>query len=467
VPAASSAPGAGVRIVAPRPLNDRGEWRPPYSEAGFLCTTPVLCAVDPAGGPVHWRVTVYRGGRPAGTLTGSGRTFTFRPADAEHGHLTGPVAVEITAEPISSSAQPRAPDAPDEEPDCERQSEADAPAAGSQPGAGAVSAVSAPRPASTANAKSAIPGALRAPQSTLWIRQDEVDQLRQEYLDLPGRNVNLAPRSAFIDRGAYEQDGGLLVPWPDLNRTQREDGGAYDHILLTAALREGLRRWQQALGSRALEITSGFRNPVKQRLTNGRGGREGAPGSMHQYGRAVDVRASLRRDFRDWVQVAWAALDAGADYVETAPEGGWNHVHADWRHDGQGPPLTVKLEIAGRVLDADGNSVPAARVVGSSDTAGGTEGMPAWEGPDAEGRFLLRTVWHPGRPYRLRAVGEGSAALLALTVPEGATGLVHLETDLTLLPESLRAALARRSVRLASRGWRGRISPRRRRSRRG
>ena len=159
---------------------------------------------------------------------------------------------------------------------------------------------------------------------------------------------------------------------------------------------------------------------------------------MHQYGRAVDVRASLRQDPRDWIQVAWAALDAGADYVETAPEGGWSHVHADWRRDGQGPPLTVKLEISGRVVDADGQPVPAAQILGSSDAAGGRAGMPPWEGPDDEGRFVLRTVWRPGKPYRLRALGEVGTATQIVTVPEGASGLVHLETELVLTPEPLR-----------------------------
>jgi len=175
---------------------------------------------------------------------------------------------------------------------------------------------------------------------------------------------------------------------------------------------------------------------------------------MHQYGKAVDVRASLRQDFRDWVQVAWAALDAGADYVETASEGGWNHVHADWRHDGQGPPLTVRLEIAGQVVDPEGHPVPSARVLGTSDAAGGTAGMPAWEGPDAEGRFVLRTVGRPGRPYRLRAHTEHGGATQLVQVPEGATGLVHLETELVLVPNILRAALSHRSFRLASRGGR-------------
>jgi hypothetical protein len=436
----------GFHITAPRPLNGRGEWLPPNSDDGFLSTTPIVCEATVGDPPlpvrseedrspdteavsqpaehsrlaspvsrVQWRITVFRGGRTVGTIAGSGSPFTFRPADVTRHRYSGPLAVAILA-------KLNAPDS----------------------GGGEGSAVPSDNPKSkTQNPKS---------EDRVWLQQDEIDQLRQEYLDLPGRNLELVPRRAFIDRATYERAGELSIPWPDLNRTQRRNGGAYGHILFSDALRDGLRRWQELLGSRGLTINSGFRNPFKQCRTNGRYGREGAPGSMHQYGKAVDVRASLRQDFRDWVQVAWAALDAGADYVETASEGGWSHVHADWRHDGQGPPLTVKLEIAGRVVDAEGHPIPAARVLGTSDAAGGTAGMPMWLGPDAEGHFVLRTVWRPGRPYRLRAHTEREGASQLVQVPEGATGLVHLDTELVLSPDAVRLAWSRRSFRLASRG---------------
>jgi hypothetical protein len=452
---------SGLHITSPRPVNGHGEWQPADSDQGFLSIAPIVCEATigpepasadpdapaedhpPKAAPVHWWIKVYRGGRGIGTITGSGSPFTFRPADASPRHFSGPLAVEIIAEATSSD-------------------ESGASGEAQRP----------PNPKSK----------IQNPKlhDRVWLRQDEIDQLRQEYLDLPGRKLDLVPRREFVDRAAYERSGdvspqepapdrdaesgedrvseaSLRIPWAELNRTQRRGGGVYRYILFTDALRDGLRRWQELLGSRVLSINSGFRNPFKQSITNGRRGHEGAPGSMHQYGRAVDARASLRQDFRDWIRVAWAALDAGADYVETAPEGGWSHVHADWRRDGQGPPLTVKLEIAGRVVDPEGQPVPAAHVLGTSDAAGGTAGMPAWEGPDADGQFTLRTVWRPGRPYRLRARTEQSAGTQLLTVPEGATGLVHLETELVLTPDAFRTALLHRPFHLASRGyWRHR-----------
>jgi hypothetical protein len=425
-------PGVGLRITAPRPLNGRGEWLPSEAEGGFLSTTLIVCAAEAAdpseNGRIRWRAVVYRGERSVGTITGAGPTFTFRAADACGRQLSGALAVEIAAD---------------------LETEADAPVAAG--GSSAVLISDGKESRSTARVVERV-----------RIQQDEIDQLRQEYLDLPGRKVGLVPRSAFIDRSAYEQSGELRFPWPELNRTARPGGGEYGVILFTDALREGLRRWQEQLGPRALAITSGFRNPFKQRTTN-----RSAPGSMHQYGRAVDVQASLKKDFRDWVRVAWAALDAGADYVETAPEGGWNHVHADWRNDGQGPPLTVKLEITGRVIDETGNPVPTATLLGSSDAAGGLPGMPAWEGPDADGRFLLRTVWRVGKPYRLRASTDQSSGTSVVTVPDGASGPVRLEADLVLTPDAVRQALAkRRALRVASRGGRYRRgSPQRRRGR--
>jgi hypothetical protein len=416
----SSPPGAGLRITAPRPLNGRGEWLPSEIERGFLSTTPITCAAeasDPAeSGRIRWRAVVFRGSKAVGAITGSGPTFTFRPADAGRRQPSGPLAVEIVAELAAE---------PEEAPAAEDSTTM------------LVSAGEKPAPAPRAAER-------------VRIQQDEIDQLRQEYLDLPGRKVGLVPRHAFIDRSAYEQSGALSIPWPELNRTRRPGGGEYGFILFTDALREGLRRWQEALAPRPLTITSGFRNPHKQRITNGR-----ASGSMHQYGRAVDVQASIKKDYRDWVQVAWAALDAGADYVETAPEGGWNHVHADWRNDGQGPPLTVKVEITGRVVDGEGNPAPAARVLGASDAAGGLPGMPAWEGPDENGRFLLRTAWRTGRAYRLRAATGQSSGTVVVTIPESASGLVTLETELVLTPDTVRQALAkRRALRIASRGGR-------------
>jgi hypothetical protein len=127
--------------------------------------------------------------------------------------------------------------------------------------------------------------------------------------------------------------------------------------------------------------------------------------------------------------VAWAAIDAGADYVETIPEGAWHHVHADWRRGGQGPPDTVKLRITGRITDAAGSPVPGATVLGVSDAVGKFRGMPAWQLPDADGRFELRTVWHPGKKYQVLLQAGKRRQTLAFTVPEGSGVLVEKELN--------------------------------------
>jgi hypothetical protein len=193
-----------------------------------------------------------------------------------------------------------------------------------------------------------------------------------------------------------------------------------------------MRRWQELLGGRELLITSGYRNPYKQAITSRRRGGEAAPAGMHQSGKAVDVQANVTKDFRDWVTVAWAAIDAAADYVETIPEGAWHHVHADWRREGQGPADTVKLSITGQVTNSAGAPLPGATILGISDAASGFRGMPAWRVPDIEGRFELRTVWHPGRKYVVRVAYGRHVQSFAFTVPEGSGPLVEKELNVVL-----------------------------------
>jgi hypothetical protein len=170
--AMSPAPSdVSLRITEPQPLNGRGEWLPPDSEAGFLSTTRITCAAELSGAPgslpIRWRAAVFRGGHRVGAVTGSGPSFRFRPADASTRSCHGSVAVEIVAEVP---------------PDPGTQAEADA---------------------STPNPKSKIQNPKC--EARVRLQQDEIDQIRQEYLDMPGRKLALVPRSAFIDRAAYEQ----------------------------------------------------------------------------------------------------------------------------------------------------------------------------------------------------------------------------------------------------------------------
>ena len=74
---------------------------------------------------------------------------------------------------------------------------------------------------------------IKTPQMTLDVDREKaavygvtIDQIRQEYLDLPGRKLDLVPRRAFIDRSAYELQAAPGVPWSELNRTHRRAASA-------------------------------------------------------------------------------------------------------------------------------------------------------------------------------------------------------------------------------------------------
>jgi hypothetical protein len=371
-----------LRIIRPQPADEFDHWLPEANpDQGFLSSTAVLCEAEVKegidSGAVRWRIRRLGAKADAEAITGQGLTFRFTPAALPGQRRSDPLAYEITAEVRD--------------------------------------------PASGGTAWDAV-----------TIRQDEIDQIRQEYVDFPRRSLDRAPRQAFVDRDQYEQEFPNALPWSALNKTRSRAGESYRFILLDPAVVEGMRRWQELLGGRELLITSGYRNPYKQAITSRRGGVEAAPAGMHQYGKAVDVQANVTKDFRDWVTVAWTAIDAGADYVETIPEGAWHHVHADWRREGQGPADTVKLAITGQVTDAAGSPLSGATILGVSDATGGFRGMPAWRAPDAEGRFELRTVWHPGRKYVVRVQSGRHVQSFAFTVPEGSGSLVEKELNVSV-----------------------------------
>lgn len=240
--------------------------------------------------------------------------------------------------------------------------------------------------------------------------QDELDQLRQEYVDLSREGV--PERSAFLDEVAFTEKYGRrfpMLPFSRLNTSQNRAAGGrpYRWILITEALLECLARLHRTV-DRPLQLTSVYRNPLKQEIVN-----EPVDESHHQYGRAADIYVwpnwASPRDGRtvanaaDWLLLANAAWRAGAHWLEPMTLTHVNtdhcHLHLDVRESGQ---RSQPVGVGGVVRSRTGRPVVGARV----DLAG----MTTVTG--AGGRFFLQHLLTPGE------------YLLVVTLPNGRT-LTH------------------------------------------
>jgi hypothetical protein len=118
-------------------------------------------------------------------------------------------------------------------------------------------------------------------QDTRVIRQDSLDELRQEYTDLPGRTSGVPERTAFdrdnpafsmlLDPNDVEQ---YRFPW---------------HILTslnTFATNANTSYNQAPPQGGSIGFASGYRTPIGNQIQVNAG--RGAPNSNHQYGRAFD-----------------------------------------------------------------------------------------------------------------------------------------------------------------------------------
>ena len=150
------------------------------------------------------------------------------------------------------------------------------------------------------------------------IKQDELDQCRQEYIDL---NKHFLPgREEFVNEGTYVDPGHF--PFSEINT------GDYSWAIFTIA--QHLENIRNAIGSQNMPVNSGYRNPVHNANIGG------ATESRHIYGDAVDI--ALRDynndgkvDREDWVYMRNAAYTEGATYIEPfylTPT--W--IHMDWGH---------------------------------------------------------------------------------------------------------------------------------------
>jgi hypothetical protein len=228
--------------------------------------------------------------------------------------------------------------------------------------------------------------------------QDEVDQLRQEYVDLGRRTV--PDRSEFVDAAAFSARYGRSYPWlhfEDLNWSVNPNTRLrYSYAIIRPELVQGLDQVRREYGG--VVINSGYRNPVRQVEVH-------APvhESLHQYGYAADLAVTPGEgralpNEADWRRLAEVACAAQAKWVEplasSAPNSPGCHVHLDYR---PGPVSSAPVHLRGQVVEArTGRPVAGALVLLGA--------MPARS--DANGFFGIRQVLSGGlHPVEVHADG--------------------------------------------------------------
>lgn len=151
------------------------------------------------------------------------------------------------------------------------------------------------------------------------IGQDEIDQLRQEYVDMWKKRI--PNREELTDRGDTAH-----FTINEFNKSEKVDGGRYEYIL--SKVLDKLERVRSGVKNIPLLINSGFRNPFKNAKIPG-----SAKESRHLYGLAVDIRlqdfnGDERTNDKDRNVIFKAAKAVGA-CVEPKDKKG--RVHVDWR----------------------------------------------------------------------------------------------------------------------------------------
>lgn len=274
----------------------------------------------------------------------------------------------------------------------------------------------------TVEARAPVNGQERAARQT--VVQDELDQLRQEYVDLRRRRA--PDRSEFIDAATFAARYSRPYPWlrfEDLNWSVNPNTGhRYSWAILRPELLEGLDQVRRAYGS--VVINSGYRNPVHQVEVHA-----SIRESLHQYGYAADLavipgEGRALPDEADWRRLAEAACSARAKWVEplesSAPNSPGCHVHLDYR---PGPASSAPVHLRGQVVEAQtGRPLAGALVLLGA--------MPART--DRHGVFGVRTVLSGGvhpievhadgfsvlhQPVRLAAWGSACTRLALLPAP--------------------------------------------------
>jgi len=153
------------------------------------------------------------------------------------------------------------------------------------------------------------------PAKPVTITQDEIDQCRQEYIDMNKARVP--------ERGEFSNSGGTEhFTFDELN------SGHYSWGIITDALYTGLEATRTNY-SHPMDVSSGYRNPIHNADEGG------VPESRHIYGLAADIyvrdlngNGDIERS--EWDVLADAAEAAGAWVEPWEDTGTW--VHMDWGH---------------------------------------------------------------------------------------------------------------------------------------
>lgn len=154
------------------------------------------------------------------------------------------------------------------------------------------------------------------------IKQNEQDQLRQEYVDMEKKNVPI--RKDLIDT-LSPLDWGVNFPMNQFNASKKVGSGHYQYILCKV-----MEKWDQLKKKvrLSLKINSGYRNPYKNATVHG-----SAQESQHIYGTAIDINLedfdrNGTIDDQDRNLVVKAAKNFGG-CIE--PEDEVGRIHVDWR----------------------------------------------------------------------------------------------------------------------------------------
>lgn len=153
---------------------------------------------------------------------------------------------------------------------------------------------------------------------TTTIKQDVIDQIRQEYVDMS--KARTPARTEFSNGGASAQGHFTFA---EMN------SGDFAFAIVAPALYAGLESMRTNLGNQAIGVTSGYRNPRHNAAIGG------AAESQHIYGTAADMHiADYNGDGQtnqaDWNIMSATATAAGATFIEPYAQDP-THLHADWR----------------------------------------------------------------------------------------------------------------------------------------